>query len=126
MQELRSHAGCHAEAADGASQIAGQTFDLDDFRAVVRQSLRGERPDHDRREIDDAYAFERTAGHARYVKVGLSETGSQAASSASALSASASPSSTTHSLTFEPSLDGSPQTMNWRFTKSGRTLREAM
>ena len=27
-----------------------------------------ERPDDDRRQVDDAYAFERTAGHARYVK----------------------------------------------------------
>ncbi len=67
VQELRTHAGGDAQAADRASQVTRRTFHLDDLGAVIRQCLGRERTHDDRCEVDDAYAFEGTAGHARYV-----------------------------------------------------------
>ena len=65
VQELGAHARRHRLAVHVAYQVAGLGFDLDHFRTVVGEDLRRQRADHDRSQIDNAYAFERAAGHYR-------------------------------------------------------------
>ena len=48
---------------DRAHEIARLDFDLDHVRAVIGEDLRGERPDDDRGQVDDAHAFEGAARH---------------------------------------------------------------
>ena len=63
MGELAGKLAAPGASADGAQQISGRRFDLDDLGAVVGEEQGRSRTDHDRREIDDANAGEWTARH---------------------------------------------------------------
>src|SRR5271166_4147704 len=65
MSELAGELAALRAPADGAQQVAGRRFDLDDFRAVVTEIECRGRTDDNAREINDADARERTAAHGR-------------------------------------------------------------
>jgi hypothetical protein len=54
----RAHAGVLRDAV-GAHQVALGPFDLDHVGAKVGQHLRGQRPEHDRGEVEHADAVQR-------------------------------------------------------------------
>src|SRR5882757_1743781 len=64
VDELARHAGMAAAFGHGAQEIAAGRLNLDDVGAVVGERSRADRPDDDRRQVDDADARERTAAHA--------------------------------------------------------------
>src|ERR1700730_15604006 len=65
MGELAGELAALGASADGAQQITGRRFDLDDLGAVVGEEQCRGRTDDDCREVDDADAGKRTAGHGR-------------------------------------------------------------
>ena len=61
VDEFARHAGIAAALGHGAQQIAARRLDLDHVGAVVGQRAAADRPDHDRRHVDDADSVERAA-----------------------------------------------------------------